>query len=931
MNKRIIEWNIPLADISDESAREKNIRHGHPSTLHIWWARRPLAASRATSFAALIDDPGEMNPKERDYLFDVIKRITPWEAVKGGNSKDIEEAKNLIIKQFGRKPKVLDPFGGGGSIPLELIRLGCDTSSIDYNPVALFVQKATLEWPQKYGIKIPVSLINEGEEKTQLSLVEDNTNFLEFLVKKWANIILEEVKEEIGQYYPPDDDGSIPVGYIWNRVMRCENPNCRISIPLAGSFWLAKTKKKKIALKPIIKDNTINFDIIDFDNSTDSNYNPSNGTVNRSNIKCPSCDQVIKAKKVRELSQNGNLDERQSVVVLHHPKKTGKKYRLTTDADLITFQRAEKYLHEQVEQWPFLEPPIPDEAIPLMSGVFNVPIYGIDKWRKLFNSRQLLAIITFSKHIKSVFPRILSDVKALLEKIGSEVENDFTSKELAIVVVSYLSIILDRLIDKNANIVVWNNVGEKIEHVFGRQALPMVWDYVELNVFSGVNGDWKANRDWVLRYIQNNPSSGSTEISIERESALNLPYPDMHFDAVITDPPYYNSVPYADLSDFFYVWLKKILGEFFPDLFSTPLAPKSDEICEMSGWDNERYPHKDKFYFENNISKAFREIYRVLKPGGITVIVYAHKTTEGWETMLNGLLNAGLVVSGSWPLHTERKARLRSIASATLASSIYMICRKSERGELGFWNEIQPKIKSRVEEKLEQFWHEGIAGGDFFISAIGPGMEEYSKYERVETFSGDQVGVDQLLSFIRQVATQFLVRRLLNDASSESIDKEAQFYLTFRWTYLTNKVPYDDARKIASAEGIDLGKLWVKGGFVKKSGANIEVLSPKDRGDIKEIKNMVDAMQKACQLWEKGEKAGINQLLGSTGYGQSGAFWQFCQAVAESLINGNKEKQLLEGLLVSKDVYIRESAEVLAELQKPKPTQASFLDQLDGE
>lgn len=313
------------------------------------------------------------------------------------------------------------------------------------------------------------------------------------------------------------------------------------------------------------------------------------------------------------------------------------------------------------------------------------------------------------------------------------------------------------------------------------------------------------------------------------------------------------------------------------------------------------------------------------------MIVYAHKTTEGWETMLNGLVRAGLVVTGSWPLHTEKKGRLREIASAALASSIYMVCRKTEKEELGFWNELQPKIKTRIEEKLEQFWNGGIAGGDFFISAIGPGMEEYSKYELVETFSGETVGVNQLLAYIRQVSTNFLVSRLLKDASSESIDKEAQFYMTYRWTYLSNKVPFDDARKIASAEGIDLEKLWGKGGFVKKSGSDIEVLGPKKRGEIKDINNMVDAMHKACQLWESGEKAEINKLLATTAYSQSGAFWQLCQAVAESLLSGSKEKQLLEGLLVSKDIYIRESAEVVAELQKPKPTQINFMDKMDGE
>jgi adenine-specific DNA methylase len=273
------------------------------------------------------------------------------------------------------------------------------------------------------------------------------------------------------------------------------------------------------------------------------------------------------------------------------------------------------------------------------------------------------------------------------------------------------------------------------------------------------------------------------------------------------------------------------------------------------------------------------------------------------------------------------KSRLVAARSAALASSIYMVCRKQEREPLGFWNELQPKIQARVEEKLAQFWKEGIAGGDFFISAIGPGMEHFSRYERVETFAGQPVSTAQLLEFIRQVSAQFLVHHLLEGASRESIDNEAQFYLTYRWTYLENRVPYDDARKIASAEGVDLEQLWSrKNGFVRKAGANVEVRGPHKRNAVEEVHHMVDALHRACQLWEKGRKVEIAKLLAQTGYGESGAFWQFGQAVAECLPEGSKEKQLLEGLLIGKEGYVRESGEIVAEAQKPKPTQLRLME-----
>lgn len=445
----------------------------------------------------------------------------------------------------------------------------------------------------------------------------------------------------------------------------------------------------------------------------------------------------------------------------------------------------------------------------------------------------------------------------------------------------------------------------------------MTWDYAEPSPFSGSSGDWQSNLDWVLRYIENNSWSVQARAEARRSSATDLPHADNSLDAILTDPPYYDNVPYAALSDFFYVWLKRTVGDHFPDLFSTPVVPKADEaIMEPTRHESTR---EAKAFFEEMLGKAFREMHRVLKPGGVAVIVYAHKTTEGWETMLNGLTEAGFVVTGSWPIHTEMKSRLRSAQSAALASSIYMVCRKQVREPLGFWNDIQPQVKARVEEKLEQFWNAGIAGGDFFISAIGPGMEHYSRYERVETYDGEQVGVDVLLQYIRSVATNFLVRRLLKDATVENLDKAAQFYLTYRWTYLDNRVPYDDARKIASAEGVNLDHYAGPDGFVKLTSSYADVLGPKERKKIEDVNNMVDAMHRACILWEQNRRDELNAMLARSGYGASGAFWQFCQAVAETLLPGSKEKQLLEGLLLGKEQHQR-----AAQRQAAEPKQMEF-------
>jgi putative DNA methylase len=937
MKKRLIEYDLPLADISEESAHEKNVHIGLPPQYHIWWARKPLASSRAITFAALIDDPGEDNHKEREYLSDLLSRITHWELVKDNDSPELEEAREYLRQRYSTPPRVLDPFAGGGSLPLEALRLGCETFASDYNPVAVLIEKATLQWHQKYGVEVelPRKMIAHVVETRQLEFIEESekvgVNLLSFLVEKWSKTILAEVSKEINQFYPSDPDGWIPVGYIWVRTIPCLNPTCGAEIPLTKQFWLSK-KNKKVAYRPVVdkKEKRIDFEILNGEELIENKgFDPNRGTVTRGDVECLVCGQVTKAADTRRLASEGQMDQRMVAVILHHQDQPGKRYRIANQNDLEDFRSSIAELNRKVNTWPFLEHPLPVENLPEERRVgnsgFRILLYGWENWEDLFNYRQKLALITFMEQIKESYQIIRADCEEIVHELHNESVGEENIDDLSIAIMSNLALLLSRTASFCSNLARWASSGEIIKHIYGRQALPMLWDYVEVNPLSGSTGSAMSQLDYMLAYLNNpRPFPEDTVVRIFRESATRLPFENGSFDAIITDPPYYDNIFYGDLSEFFYVWLKRTIGEYLPDMFATPLVPKKDEIVMEST--RHGGTEKARQFFEKNLTDAFREIHRLLKPEGISVVVYAHTTTEGWETMLRGLVEAGLVVTASWPVHTEMKSRLIAARAAALASSIYMVCRKQERKGIGFWNELQPRIQSRVEEKLTQFWSEGIAGGDFFISAIGPGMEEYSKYERVETYAGEPVGIDQLLTFIRQISSNFLVERLLKDTSREAIDKEAQFYLTYRWTYLENKVPFDDARKIASAEGVDLEQLWEKGGFVKKRGSDVEVLGPHKRGEVKKVEHMVDAMQRACQLWEKGRKAEISQLLGQTGYGQSGAFWTLCQAVAECLLNGSKEKQLLEGLLMGKEGYTRESGEILAEQKKPKPKQGRLFD-----
>jgi len=923
MNRKLIEHDLPLAEISDASASEKNIHHGHPSTLHIWWARRPLASSRATAFAALLDDPGD--EARRSELRRLIQQITPWDAVKVGNSPAVEKARELVREQFdGEPPRVLDPFAGGGSIPLEALRLGCETYASDYNPVAVFIEKATLEWPQKFGVE--VELPNEGAGSGDLSDLRrggGKVNLLSHPVERWANRLLKEAREEIGRFYPTEGgdglvgkrevtetDGWTPVGYLWARTIPCQNPSCGAEIPLIRQFWLAKKKNKRIAYRPVVdrKAGRVEFELLagtELDRAQEDGFDPKDGTSSRANAECLVCGQVTKAKHVRQLARDGEMGERLVAVVLHHPDETGKKYRLATERDRQDFEAARNHLEQKLDKWPYLESPLPDEHLIDVKGRINVFRYGFQIWRDLFNPRQQLALVTFLEKIRGSYDAIEAECRDLVRQADDEAA-ELDPGELAQAVVGSFGIILGNMLDLNNSLCRWEPVAEAIRQLFGRQAIPMIWDYGEVNPFGGSSGSMQLCTSRYLKAIES--SAFDTEPGkVRTASATDLPYPDDHFDAVLTDPPYYDNVPYAALSDFFYVWLKRAVGEQFPQLFSTPLVPKSDEAIQASHLADD-FKEKDKSYFEDSLARSFREIRRVLKPGAISVIVYAHKTTEGWETMLNALVDAGLVVTASWPVHTEMKSRLAAAKSAALASSIYMVCRKAERESWGLWNDVRRDVKQRVEDKLSYLWEQDlIRGGDFFIAAIGPGMEAFSRYERVETAEGEKYEVLDLLDFIRDVATDFLIRLLLEDAATEAVDKPSQFYLTYRWTYGDNRVEFDDARRIATAEGVRLDTLSGDGGFVDQARKYLTVLGPRDkkrkRVEAEDVDNLLDAVHRACQLWERGAGEELDRWLKEAGYAGSSAFWQYCQAVAECLTNGNKEKQLLEGLLLRKDRY----------------------------
>jgi len=881
-SRRFIEESFPVKEVSAESAKEKNIRHGHISTLHIWWARRPLASSRATNYAALIPAPKNIEEwnKTRQFIIDFSK----WE--NSLNQTMIQKAREDILKANGGKPpRVLDPFAGGGAIPLEALRLGCETYASDYNPVATLILKCTLEYPQKYGKPKKV----KGDDWTE---AEKMVNPLLEDVKKWGDWVLNEAKKEIGKFYPREPDGSVPVGYIWARTIPCQNPTCGAEIPLMRQFWLAKKGKKKVSLYPLVVGKQAKFKIVgDGYEPMPESFKPENGTVSRAVATCPICGGTIDDKTTRQLFQTGKSGQTMVAVVISKAGTSGKKYRIAITKDMETYQKAGEYLKEKREklmaEWGM--DPVPDEEIPqTMPGGIHTPTYGMTTWGSLFNSRQKLALITFAEKIRASY---------------SELVKERAGEEYTKAVIGYLGIQLDRLADYNSTLCLWHNTKELIAHTFGRQALSMAWDFIEVNPFSNATGNWNDSFSYVLKVLDHSSSARPKQTIVSQSSATGLPFPDDFFDAVFTDPPYYYNVTYADLSDFFYVWLKRAIGEHYTELFSTPLTPKSAEIIEGAFWDSMRYREKDHHWFEQMLTQSFREIRRVLKPNGVATVVYAHTSTSGWETLINSLLDSSLVVTGAWPIHTEMKERLMAKESAALASSIYIVARKMARQPTGFYNNVQEELKQHLNSKLERLWQEGISGADFFIAAIGSAIEVFGKYEKVMDYEGNIVRADRLLQDVRKIATDYAVRQILHNGFSGEISDLTRFYVLYRWNYGEARIEFDEARKLAQSCSIDLSKEWNHGGFVRKDKEFIKVVGPQER-QLEEVKNsteLIDILHGTLLLWEKGRRNEMVKLLHKSGYGTGDAFYRVAQAVSETLPIESKEKKLLDGFLAGKE------------------------------
>lgn len=650
--RKLIEVALPLEKINAESAREKSIRHGHPSTLHLWWARRPLAACRAVLFAQLVDDPSshpdrfpteEAVAAERARLHELLERLVVWENTT--NEELLEQARKEIVDSCdGNPPPILDPFAGGGSIPLEAQRLGLEAHASDLNPVAVLINKALIEIPPKFAGRAPVfpGTVDElgSSWPRATGLAED--------VRRYGQWMRDEAEKRIGHLYPkailPDGAKANVIAWIWARTVTCPNPGCGIQMPLVRSWWLGKKKGKEAYVVPRVQDGVVRFTIGHDKAAAPTKEN--DGTVGRTGATCISCGTGVELKYIRAEGQAGRLGAQLMATVAE-----GKRTR-------IYLEPTEAHERAADVEWP---DGIPTQSLPRNPRDFKTPNYGMTEFADLFTPRQLTALTTFSDLVGEARERILADALAAGQPEGARLADGGTdASAYADAVTHFIGLCASKMAVFHCTLTRWRSDADKTAPALGRQALPMVWDFAEPRPFAGAGGDWTGVVDGAVKVINTLVVSRFGEgRQLNAIEAVRQPM------LISTDPPYYDNIGYSDLSDFFYVWLRRSLRDVHPDLLSTMLVPKAEELVANP------YRHGSKAGAQNFFESGFREVFRLARehalPDFPITVYYAFKQSEsmsggesstGWETLLEGMIRGGWTIAATWPMRTEGATRL---------------------------------------------------------------------------------------------------------------------------------------------------------------------------------------------------------------------------------------------------------------------------------
>ena len=829
--KKLIEVALPLEAINKASAREKSIRHGHPSTLHLWWSRKPLATCRAVLFASLVDDPSsrpEKFPTEREQererlrLFQLMEVLITWE---NSNNRDvIAKARAEINESTGGKlPPLVDPFCGGGSIPLEGQRLGMNAYGGDLNPVAVLISKALVEIPPKFAGYPPV---NPGTAKSLMSREWRGAQGLADDIRYYGKWMRDEAERRIGHLYPkvalPKEYGNgeaMVIAWLWVRTVTCPNPACGTRMPLTSKWWLSKKKGKEAWVEPNI-DYSVTPPLIYFRVKTGKG-SPQDGTVNRQGAMCIACKTSVPLDYIRFEAQAGQMKELPLAIVVE-----GKKSRVY----LAPTSEFETVANSAKPQWK------PMELVTTPShDVDRLPMYGMYTWGDAFTSRQLVALTTFSDLVQECREKVLADASVVGLPADNVSLNDggVGANAYADAVATYLAIAVDRLADRNSTICSWDTGYVKVRNTFARQAIPMVWDFAEANPLSDSTGNFQGAIDWVAEVIA---SSSCNAAGVVKQLDATTTIEGVTHPLISTDPPYYDNIGYADLADFFYIWLRRSLNTVYPDLFKTMLVPKAQELVATPyRFDGSR--RKAQEFFEAGLEKAFERMREVQHPEYPLTVYYAFKQAEseaagdeesekrgngsnlkvtastGWETMLEGLIRSGFTITGTWPVRTEMVNRSVGQGTNALASSIVLVCRpRPNDAPIASRRQFLNALRAELPLALKDLQHGSVAPVDLAQASIGPGMSIYSRYSKVVESDGTPLGVRTALQLINRALDEVL------EEQEGEYDAETRWAIAWFEQYAMDAGDYGVAETLSKAKNMSVQNLEHAGLVVSRGG-----------------------------------------------------------------------------------------------------------------
>jgi DNA protecting protein DprA len=1000
--KRLIEVDLPIKRISVHARNEKDSRLGHIPRLHIYPAARPLAACRAVICAGLWPDPADKHCPEifcvaaskemqkwvlhqrqemlseesrprfekarrhpemfkdkqelRGALLDFIADFANWD--NSTKPEFLETSRKLtraaheaLGGESGTSPLLVDPFSGGGAIPLEALRVGADAFASDLNPVSLTICKVVLEHTPKHGLR----------------LTEE--------VEKGIHWIQGQATKELTQFYQPDEDGSTPIAYLWARTIISESPESGnknpIEVPLLRTLWLAKKAGGKRAMRWVRdKQGAVKTEVAEvryedgscmtvrrplleiFTPIQDSEVEP--GTVRKTSATCPVTGYTTPAERVRaqlKKRNGGTKDARLYCIVTTRDGETGRQYRVTNYRDLKQIEAATKELASRIDSHKGKFPFLPTEPTPTGGGrgagrAFGQRAYGMDSFSNLFNARQLLALTTYAR-------------------LARDYTHNINDPELATAVASCFGLLVDRLADLNCSLCAWQLSTPNTAHVFVRWAIQIIMDFGEVNPLAAAGGSPESALRRMLASLENLTASHLHSAQVVCASADAHPLPDDSAQAFITDPPYYDAVPYADLSKFFLVWLKRSIPSFDATL---------DESRECIVDDQKA---KDHAYFERTMTKCLAEGRRVLQPSGIGVIVFAHKSTAGWESLLQAIVDAGWIITASWPIDTEMESRLRAKKSAALASSVHLVCRPRENiggsvrtDEIGDWRDVLQALPIRIHEWMPRLAEEGVVGADAIFACLGPALEIFSRYSRVEKADGETVTLKEYLEQIWAAVAKEALALVFKDADTSGFEADARLTAMWLWTLNAGNtdasngdsaeeddsedeseggskkakaigfvLEYDAARKIAQGLGANLENL---GSLVEVSGETARLLPVGERarhlfgkeegkvtparkkkvpqldlfkvleqadeggttfGETKVERHgetVLDRIHQSMILFAAGRSEAMKRFLVEDGAGRDPRFWRLAQALSALYPSSTEEKRWVDGVLARK-------------------------------